>query len=93
MSISERMTLCNMSIEMGAKNRHRAKPDEKTFKYWKESHVINIRLYMRMRNARYCEELNFNAQDIEPQIAIPAPKSIMFPGLELSQEHLLTRFS
>ena len=70
LSIPQRMTLCNMSIEMGAKTGI-VPPDEKTFKYLEGIARDKYTPVYADDDAKYCEEFNFDAQDLEPQIAIP----------------------
>lgn len=78
LSMEARMTICNMSIEMGARGGMIA-PDETTFSYMKN------RLFMPKgktwdealkywktlpsdKKAKYDKELQFDAEDIEPMI-------------------------
>lgn len=70
LSMSERMTLCNMSIEMGAKNGI-VPPDEKTFEYLKGKAREKYEPVYADKDAQYCEEYEFNAGEIEPQVAKP----------------------
>ncbi len=70
LSLSERMTLCNMSIEMGAKTGI-VLPDEKTFEYLKGKAKENYMPVYADAEAQYCEEYNFDASNIEPQAAKP----------------------
>jgi methanogen homoaconitase large subunit len=70
LSMSERMTLCNMAIEMGAKAGI-VPPDEKTFEYLKGRAKENYIPVYADEEAHYCEEYNFNVSDLEPQIAKP----------------------
>jgi methanogen homoaconitase large subunit len=70
LSMPERMTLCNMSIEMGAKTGI-VPPDEKTFEYLKGKAKEKYTPVYADEDARYCEEYNFNVGDLEPQIAKP----------------------
>ncbi len=70
LSMAERMTLCNMSIEMGAKTGI-VPADEKTFEYLKERARDKFEPVYADKDAKYCEEYNFDAGDIEPQIAKP----------------------
>jgi methanogen homoaconitase large subunit len=70
LSMSERMTLCNMAIEMGAKTGI-VPPDEKTFEYLKgKAQEKYIPVYAD-KDAQYCEEYNFDVSELEPQIAKP----------------------
>ncbi len=78
MSMEGRMTVCNMSIEMGARGGMIA-PDETTYAYlngreftpkgdkW-DKLVAYWRTLKTDENAEFDEELVFNAADIEPQI-------------------------
>jgi methanogen homoaconitase large subunit len=70
LSIPQRMTLCNMSIEMGAKTGI-VPPDEKTFKCLEGIARDKYTPVYADEDAKYCKEFNFDAQDLEPQIAIP----------------------
>ncbi|MCX9084703.1 MAG: 3-isopropylmalate dehydratase large subunit [Candidatus Methanoperedens sp.] len=70
LSISERMTLCNMSIEMGAKTGI-VPPDDKTYKYLEGIARDTYTPVYADKDAKYSKELNFDANEIEPQIAIP----------------------
>ncbi|MFZ3382925.1 MAG: 3-isopropylmalate dehydratase large subunit [Candidatus Methanoperedens sp.] len=70
LSMAERMTLCNMSIEMGAKTGI-VPADEKTFEYLEGRAREKFDAVYADRDAKYCDEYNFDAGDIEPQIAKP----------------------
>ena len=70
LSISERMTLCNMAIEMGAKAGI-VPPDEKTFEYLRYVAREKYSPVYADEDAQYCEEYDFDAGDLEPQIAKP----------------------
>ncbi len=70
LSMAERMTLCNMAIEMGAKTGI-VPPDEKTFEYLEgKAHEKYTPVYAD-KDAQYCEEYNFDVNDLEPQVAKP----------------------
>ncbi|RYF86710.1 MAG: 3-isopropylmalate dehydratase large subunit, partial [Chitinophagaceae bacterium] len=78
LSMEARMTICNMSIEMGARGGMIA-PDETTFNYingrefapkgeeWKRKLAEWKTLYSDA-DATFDEEININAADIEPMI-------------------------
>ncbi len=70
LSISERMTLCNMAIEMGAKAGI-VPPDEKTFSYLKGKAEEKYTPVYADADAQYCEEFHFDVADLTPQIAKP----------------------
>jgi 3-isopropylmalate/(R)-2-methylmalate dehydratase large subunit len=78
MSIEERMTVCNMSIEAGARGGMIA-PDEKTFEYLKgreyapkgEDWDKAVECWKNLKtdeNAKFDKEIAFDASDIFPMI-------------------------
>lgn len=78
LSMEARMTICNMSIEMGARGGMMA-PDDTTFEYMKgrefapkgqewEQKVAEWRQLRTDEDAVFDRELNINAADIEPMI-------------------------
>ncbi|WP_299122414.1 3-isopropylmalate dehydratase large subunit [uncultured Tenacibaculum sp.] len=78
MSMEGRMTVCNMSIEMGARGGMIA-PDETTFEYVKgrkfapkgelfEEKVAHWKTLKTDINAKFDKEYSFNAEDIEPMV-------------------------
>ncbi len=89
LSMEARMTICNMSIEMGAKGGMIA-PDETTFKYIRNRRFAPVggkwiskldewkKLYSD-KDAIFDKEININANDIEPMITYGTN-----PGLGIS---------
>jgi len=78
LSMEARMTICNMSIEMGARGGMIA-PDDKTYSYIKnkkfapkghdfEKKVQYWKTLISDNNAKYDKVLSFEAKDIEPMI-------------------------
>ena len=78
MSMEGRLTLCNLSIEMGARGGFIA-PDEKTFEYLKgrdyapkdgdwEKAVAHWKTLKSGDDAVFDKEISFDASDIEPMI-------------------------
>lgn len=78
MNMEERMTVCNLSIEMGARGGMIA-PDETTFEYVKgrenapkgddwDKAVAYWRTLPSDSDAKYDREITFDAADIEPRI-------------------------
>lgn len=78
MSMEERMTVCNLSIEMGARGGLIA-PDEITFEYVKgrefapkdkewEAALAKWKTLYSDDDAKFDKELTFNASDIKPMI-------------------------
>jgi homoaconitate hydratase family protein len=74
MSIAGRMTVCNMSVEMGAKNGI-VEPDETTRKFL-EGRIPNAQASFASlksdADATYEKTINFDASDLEPQVACPS---------------------
>ncbi len=74
MSIAGRMTVCNMAVEMGAKNGI-VSPDEATVKFL-EGRVpkgkADINGWKSDPDAKYEKIVEINVSDMEPQIAVPS---------------------
>ncbi|MCK4298443.1 MAG: 3-isopropylmalate dehydratase large subunit, partial [Planctomycetes bacterium] len=70
MSVSGRMTLCNMAIEMGGKAGI-VEPDDKTFDFLNERTDGVYDPVHADDNAVYKSTLNVDAESLEPQIACP----------------------
>ena len=74
MSISGRMTVCNMAVEMGAKNGI-VEPDEITRKFL-EGRVPNAMLHFEQwrsdADAKYEKTIDIDVSGMEPQIACPS---------------------
>jgi 3-isopropylmalate/(R)-2-methylmalate dehydratase large subunit len=70
MSLSSRMVLCNMAIEMGAKNGFCA-PDDKTKDFLKKRAVADYTPVFPDEDAEYERVLEFDASTLEPQVAKP----------------------
>ncbi len=70
MSVNERLTLCNMTVEMGAKTGI-IEPDGKTIDYLRS---LGIKEYMNLKSdedAKYADRISLNISDLEPQVACP----------------------
>jgi len=70
MSLSSRMVLSNMAIEMGAKNGVCA-PDEKTFAFLEDRAEVEYTPVFPDEDAEYERVLEFDASSLEPQVAAP----------------------
>lgn len=70
LSVSGRMTLCNMAIEMGAKTGI-VPPDDKTFGYLENRAVEDYEPIYSDDDGVYSEEHHINVDELEPQIAKP----------------------
>ena len=72
LSISERMTLCNLAMEMGAKNAVVA-PDELTFRYLDEAGVSRDTYEPLVADpgAEYRQVEHVDGPSLTPQVAVP----------------------
>ena len=70
LSVSGRMTLCNMAVEMGAKTGI-VEPDEKTLKFLQGRMRKPPRIFKSDADAEYEETFNFEVDTLEPQVAVP----------------------
>ncbi|RLI04315.1 3-isopropylmalate dehydratase large subunit, partial [Candidatus Bathyarchaeota archaeon] len=91
-SISGRMTLCNMTVEMGAKTGL-INPDEETFNYVKSRARRPFRALKSDPNAKYEKTLEVDVDRLEPQIACPHSVDNVKPvksveGTEINQAFL-----
>jgi len=73
MSIAGRMTICNMAVEMGAKNGI-VEPDATT-KEFLQNRVKNLPDFAALKSDKdvvYVQTLEFNVSKLEPQVACPS---------------------
>lgn len=92
MSIAERMTLCNMGIEMGAKNAV-CRPDAKTLEYAKERGKLSSWTPVWADDgADYFEELHYRLNDIVPAVAKPHKVDNYAPVREVAGTKLSQAF-
>ncbi len=70
MSISDRMVLCNMAIEMGGKTGL-VEPDQKTINYLKGRSTKSYEIIKTDNHAPSLETIHVNVNELEPQIACP----------------------
>jgi len=70
MDMDERMTICNMAIEAGAKNGIIA-PDAKTIAYVKARTDKPFQCFHSDADASYLSFRHYRAEDLEPVVAMP----------------------
>jgi len=87
MSISERMTLCNLTVEMGAKVGY-VPPDDTVFNYLKGRAVSDYVPLYSDDDANYDEILEFDVNSLEPQVACPHTVDNVKPIGEVAGEHI-----
>jgi 3-isopropylmalate/(R)-2-methylmalate dehydratase large subunit len=84
MTIAGRMTLANMSVEMGAKNGIIA-PDETTAEFLKDRipQLPNFKSLQSDKDAEYERTVDFDVAKMEPQIACPSSVDNVKPISEI----------
>lgn len=71
LSISERMALCNMSTEMGAKTSY-IQPDAITMAYLNEKVTRPYEIYHTDADFSYAAEISFDVTHLSPKLAAPS---------------------
>lgn len=84
MSVSGRMTLCNMAIEMGGKTGI-VEPDEKTLSFLKGRTDGKFDLVHADEDAKYKSVLHVDVDRLEPQIACPHKVDNVKPISEIAE--------
>ncbi len=87
MSISDRMVLCNMAIEMGGKTGL-VEPDQKTFNYLKGRTIKNYEVMKTDADAESLETMYIDVNELEPQIACPHNVDNVKPISEVEGTHI-----
>jgi methanogen homoaconitase large subunit len=87
MSISGRMTLCNMSIEAGAKTGIVA-PDKKTAEYLGVSSTDSFQHIRSDEDSKYERTIQINASTLSPQVACPHSPDNVVPIEEMSETRI-----
>ncbi len=91
MSIDGRMTLCNMAVEMGAKIGI-IEPDETTLRYVKERTEKKFNPVESDFGSSYEKVLNFDVEDMEPQVACPHSVDNVKPISEIGEVEINQAF-
>ncbi len=92
LSISERMAMCNMSTEMGAKTSY-IQPDEITMEFLEKKVSREYEIFYTDEDFKYDEEVTFDISNLKPQIAAPFSVDNVFNikeylGQEIDQAYL-----
>jgi 3-isopropylmalate/(R)-2-methylmalate dehydratase large subunit len=87
MSISDRMVLCNMAIEMGGKTGL-VEPDQKTINYLKGRTIKPYEIMKTDKDASSLETMYIDVNELEPQIACPHNVDNVKPVSEVEGTHL-----
>jgi 3-isopropylmalate/(R)-2-methylmalate dehydratase large subunit len=94
MSIAGRMTLCNMTVEMGAKNGI-VEPDETTRKFLEGRTAKTLVPFETLKSdagASYKKVIDIDVTDLEPQIAYPSSVDNVKPASEMSNVQIEQAF-
>lgn len=86
-SISERMTLCNFAVEMGAKVGY-IPPNETVFEYLKGRAKRDYQPLYSDPDANFDEVMEINVDTLEPQVACPHTVDNVVPIGEIEGEHM-----
>ena len=78
LALSDRLTVANMAIEMGAKTGI-FPPDEKVFNYLKNRVIGGYRSVHPDKDAEYKKEFFYNAEEIAPMVAKPSSPANVVP--------------
>lgn len=70
MCLSERMVLCNMAVELGAKSAY-IQPDEKVFQFLEGRVKKRYKVFETDPDYVYSAEYSFDVSDLELQVALP----------------------
>ena len=70
LSVSERMAICNMTTEMGAKTAY-IQPDEVTLEFLKKKAAAPYKIYETDPGFAYAAEHTFDVSKLKPQLAAP----------------------
>ncbi|MFB9836565.1 aconitase/3-isopropylmalate dehydratase large subunit family protein [Actinoallomurus acaciae] len=89
LSVSERMTFCNLAMEMGAKNAYVA-PDETTLRYLDDTGVDRGELTVLLPDAGavYQRTVRLDGSSLSPQIAVPHTVDNVVPVEEVAGTRL-----
>ena len=82
MSMAGRMTLCNMTVEMGAKNGI-VEPDETTRKFLEGRTSKPYEALKSDKNASYEKVVEFDVSQLEPVVACPSSVDNVKPASEV----------
>lgn len=85
--ISDRITICNMAAETGAKNAI-MEPDQLTAEFLRASGIQDIEMIQSDADAAYSDVMEFEVKDLEPLVAAPPSPDNVKGVNELRHVHL-----
>ncbi len=87
MSVSSRMTICNMAVEMGAKNGV-MEPNKATLDYLKKRSFGSFEILRSDEDSQYENEYIFDVGEIEPQVACPHNVDNVYPISKVEETYI-----
>lgn len=87
LSVSERMAMCNMSTEMGAKTSY-IQPDEITMAFLKEKVTHSYEIFETDPGYQYADEITFDVSKLKPQLAAPSSVDNVYDVTEFIGRHV-----
>jgi len=87
MTVSSRMTICNMAIEVGAKAGI-VEPDKKTIDYVKSKSDEDFQIFSSDPDAQYSKKMSVDVYQMESQVACPDAVDNVKPVSELDDIEL-----
>lgn len=87
LSISERMSMCNMSTEMGAKASY-IQPDEITMAFLKEKVTRPYEIYHTDEDFQYDAEVTFDISNLKPQLSAPSSVDNVYDVSQFIGRHI-----
>ena len=85
MSVSDRMVLCNMAIEMGGKTGL-VEPDKRTIEYVEKRSNKPYKIFKTDLDSSSLNIIDIDVSDLEPQVACPHNVDNVRPVSEVDQE-------
>lgn len=87
MDVAGRMAICNMAVEMGAKNGI-MEPNKATLEFLKDRASSPFQIYTSDKDYVYEKEFHFDITDMEPQIACPHDVDNVKPLSQVQGTHI-----
>lgn len=84
LGVAERMTICNMAVEMGAKTSYMV-PNDKVLDYLKERVTHDFEIHETDADFEYAEIHTFDISELSPQLAVPHSVDNVYPIEEVEK--------
>jgi len=84
LGVADRMTICNMAVEMGAKTAY-MKPNNKVLQYLSERTDKEFEIHETDSDFEYYETHIFDVSELSPQLAVPHSVDNVFPMEEVEK--------